>query len=78
VIVSLFPYERYEDTGSKGIDRDNCFFVQSTWYASQILVELGDFHVRFPKSTQIPNLMKMRPVGAEIFYADGQTDRQMT
>ena len=25
---------------------------------------------------QIPNLLKIRPVGAELFYADGQADKQ--
>ena len=25
-------------------------------------------------NTQIPNLMKIRPVGAELFHADGRTD----
>ena len=30
----------------------------------------------FSKNTQISYLMKMRPVGIELFYADGQTDRQ--
>jgi len=28
----------------------------------------------FYKNTKIPNLMKIRPVGAEFFYADGRTD----
>jgi len=31
-------------------------------------------HKRFSKNTQIPNLMKIRSVGAEMFHADGQTD----
>ena len=26
--------------------------------------------------TQISNFMKIRPVGAELFHADGRTDRQ--
>jgi hypothetical protein len=30
---------------------------------------------RFLKNTQIPNFMKFRPVGAELFHADGQTDK---
>jgi len=30
---------------------------------------------RFSKNTQISKLMKIRPVGAELFLADGQTDR---
>ena len=27
----------------------------------------------FEKNTQISNLMKIRPVGASLFHADGQT-----
>ena len=30
---------------------------------------------RFSKNTQMSNFMKMFPVGAELFHADGQTDR---
>jgi hypothetical protein len=30
------------------------------------------------KNTQISNLMKIRPVGAELFHADGQTDMNLT
>jgi len=29
----------------------------------------------FATNTQISNFMKIRPVGAELFYADGRTDR---
>jgi len=28
------------------------------------------------KNTQISNLIKIRPVGAKLFHADGQTDRE--
>ena len=36
---------------------------------------LGDliFLDGFSKNTQISNLMKIRPVGAELFHGDGQT-----
>jgi len=33
-----------------------------------------EFSHRFSKNTQISNLMKVRPLGAELFHADGQTD----
>jgi hypothetical protein len=29
---------------------------------------------RYSKNTQISNLMKIRPVGADLFHADGRTD----
>ena len=31
---------------------------------------------RFSKNIQISNFVKIRPVGAELFHADGQTDRR--
>jgi len=31
---------------------------------------------RFSKSPQMSDLMKIHPVGAELFHADGRTDRQ--
>jgi hypothetical protein len=33
-----------------------------------------NFLDRFSKNTQIPNFMKIRPVGDELFHADGRTD----
>jgi len=33
------------------------------------------FLYRFSKNTQMSNFMKIRPVGAELFHRDGQTDR---
>jgi hypothetical protein len=32
---------------------------------------------RFLTNTHISNFMKIRPVGADLFHADGQTDRHM-
>jgi hypothetical protein len=34
-----------------------------------------EFLGMFEKNTQIPNLMKMRSVGAEMFHANRQRDR---
>jgi hypothetical protein len=34
------------------------------------------FWTYFQKNTQISNFMKIRPVAAELFHADGRTDRQ--
>jgi hypothetical protein len=33
-----------------------------------------NFLERFPKNYKVPNLMKIRPVGAELFHAYEQTD----
>ena len=34
------------------------------------------FFDRFSKNTRISNFMKIRPMGAELFHADGQTNRR--
>jgi hypothetical protein len=33
------------------------------------------FLTGFSKNTQIPNFIKIRPVGAELFHANGRTDK---
>ena len=39
-------------------------------------MKLGFSRHRFPKNTEIPNFVKIRPVGAELFDAtDRRTDR---
>jgi hypothetical protein len=43
--------------------------MQSSRYSCQILMKLGFF------SPEVSNFMKIRPVEAELFHADGQTDR---
>jgi len=30
----------------------------------------------FSNNTDVPNFIKIRPVGAELFHADGQKDRR--
>jgi hypothetical protein len=37
----------------------------------------SNFPDTFSKNTQIPNFMKIRPVGAGLFHVDGRTDRQI-
>jgi hypothetical protein len=32
---------------------------------------------RFSKHNQMPNFMKFRPVGADLFHADGQTSTKL-
>jgi hypothetical protein len=49
-------------------------FKQSTRYSCQILMKLEFSRQIFEKNFQIWNFMKIRPVGAELFHADGQTD----
>jgi hypothetical protein len=34
-----------------------------------------NFLDRFSKNIRISNIMKIHPVGAELFHADGQTDK---
>jgi hypothetical protein len=43
-------------------------------YACQIPLKL-EFSRQIFKYTQISNFMKIRPVGAELFHADGRTNR---
>jgi len=41
---------------------------------TKLTIFLSDFLDRFRKKFQISNFMKIRPVGTELFRADGQTD----
>jgi len=48
-------------------------FTQSTLYFCPILIKL-EFFQRIFQNIQISNFMKIRPVGAELFHANGSTD----
>jgi hypothetical protein len=49
--------------------------LQITRYSCQILIKFEFFRHIFEKNTQISNLMKIRPMGAELFQAFRRTDR---
>ena len=60
------------------IERDNkCaeVLMQNTRYSCQILVKLEFSRQIFENYLHI-KFHETRPVGAELFHADGQTDRQ--
>jgi hypothetical protein len=46
--------------------------MKNTLYSCQILMK-QEFHDRFSK--KYSNSMTVRPLGAELFHADGRTDR---
>jgi hypothetical protein len=49
--------------------------MYSTPYYCKILIKINLYFLdRFPKYGQMSNFMKIRPVGAELFHADGRTD----
>jgi hypothetical protein len=54
-------------------------FAWSTCHSCRILIKLRFFN-RCSRKAQIPNFVKLHPVGAELFHADegtdGRTDRQ--
>ena len=47
--------------------------MYSICYSCQIWIKL-EFFNRLSKNAEISNFMKIRPVGAALFHADGQTD----
>ena len=51
-----------------------CVFMYSTCYFCQTLMKFSFFSTDFRKTAPISDFMKIRPVGAELFHADGQTD----
>jgi len=52
-------------------------FIKSTPYSCQILIKLK-CSPEISKNSHIRNFMKIRPVGAVLFHADGQTDTGVT
>jgi 16S rRNA G1207 methylase RsmC len=48
--------------------------VKCCCYSCQKLIKL-EFLDSYSKNFQIANLLKILPVGTELFHADGQTDR---
>ena len=46
----------------------------STPYSCPIVTKLESSSTDFRQITQIPNFIKIRPVGAELSHTDGQTD----
>jgi hypothetical protein len=47
--------------------------MQSSCYSCEILMKFELYRQVFEKY-QILNIMKIRPVGAELFHADGRAD----
>jgi hypothetical protein len=52
--------------------------MKSARYSCEILINFN-YLDRFSKNPQIPNFIKIRPVGAELLHTDGRgTDGQQT
>ena len=50
--------------------------MYSTRYSCRILIKLEVFRQIFEKKKQISRLIKIRPVGAELFHAGGRIDEK--
>jgi len=61
--------------GSIQRDTGKNVFIQNTRYSCQILIKLEFTRHIFEKYS---NIMKIRPVGVELFQADGGTDEQIS
>jgi hypothetical protein len=48
--------------------------MRSNGYPCRILMKLEFSRQSFEKKAEISSFMKIRPVGTELFHADGQTD----
>ena len=61
-------------TSARYCHKSRNVFMQSTRYSWRILMKLEfSRHIFRKKKAQISNIIKIRPVGAELFHADGQT-----
>ena len=65
--------EQHNNYGRVYYHKRTWVFVYSTHYSSHTIIGL-EFLENFSKNTQISNLVKIRPVGAELFHADGQAN----
>jgi len=50
---------------------------ESAPYSSQSLMKVENFLDRISKNTHIPNFVKIRSVGAELFHAEGRKEGHM-
>ena len=56
---------------------DHKWFIDFYVECQYFLADFNEnFLERFSKNWQIPNVTQIRPVGAELFHAGGQTDGQ--
>jgi predicted membrane protein len=68
----VWNISHYEKEWARYDHRRLLVLMWSTGYSCQILMKFNHFD-RFSKNTEISNIP---PVGAELFHADTQTDRQ--
>jgi len=67
----IFILQRSERDIIKNVRGSSCRVpVIIVWFLRKI-----NFLLRFSKKTQIPNFIKINPVGAELFHADRRTDK---
>jgi hypothetical protein len=74
-IFPTFGRNVSHSTNNSATHYHNCTpaFTQSSRYSSQISIKLEYFQTDFLDS-QMSNFIKIRPVGAQLFHAEGQTD----
>jgi hypothetical protein len=62
-------------SSSKKSGRCTYWFITSISNSRQIWTKM-DFLDKFSKNTQIKKIMKFRPLGIELFHADGRTNEK--